>query len=110
MGSRSRGQLIIILILVAVAVLFFLSRQSRDIVDEPLTEVAALVREGKVTNIQVEGNRLLVVLKDRSKIVSLKEPESALTEQLLDLGITTEQLEAVQIEVGRGFQSLKLAQ
>jgi cell division protease FtsH len=91
--------LIIILILVAVAVLFFLSRQSRDIVDEPLTKVAALIREGEVTDIQVEGSRLLVVLKDRSKIVSLKEPESALTEQLLDLGITAEQLEAVQIEV-----------
>lgn len=101
MGSRSRGQYVILFILIAAAALFLVSQQSPDLAQEPLTKVAAEIRAGNVEIIEVRGNELVVQLKDGSGIESLKEPESALTEQLLDLGVTAEELEAVEIDVTR---------
>jgi hypothetical protein len=40
-----------------------------------------------------------IELEDGSRIVSLKEPESTLAEQLLNLGVAQEQLNALEIEV-----------
>jgi len=96
----SRGQIVVIVILVVVALLFYLrSFQGPETKDEPLTRVASELRAGRVTNIRVEGQELLVELKNGDKIASLKEPESALTEQLSALGVTESQLEGVDIEV-----------
>lgn len=97
---RSRGQFIIVLILVAVALVFYLrSLQAPDTVDKPLTEVAEQVRAGRVVSIRVKGSELDIELEDGSRIVSLKEPESTLAEQLLNLGVAQEQLNALEIEV-----------
>ena len=56
MSSRSKGQLVIILIIVAIAAIILLSRQAQDTIEEPLTEVAAQIRAGNVDTIQVKGD------------------------------------------------------
>ena len=102
MGSRSRGSpLIYLIILVAVAFLVysFYSQRVQDVTRKPLTELAAQVREGNVTEIRVEGDSLFAELADGEEIVSHKGTESTVIEQLRNLGVTAEELEAVEIEV-----------
>ena len=102
MSSRSRGSpfiYLIILIAVVFLVYSFYSQRVQDVARKPLTEIAAQVREGNVNSIRVEGDSLFVQLGDGEEIVSHKGSESTVTEQLRDLGLTTEQLEGVEIEV-----------
>ena len=102
MGSRSRGSpLIYLIILVAVVFLVysFYSQRVQDVTRKPLTELAAQVREGNVTQIRVEGDNLFAELADGEEIVSHKGTEATVIEQLRNLGVTAEELEAVEIEV-----------
>ena len=102
MGSRSRGSpLIYLIILVAVVFLVysFYSQRVQDVTRKPLTELAAQVREGNVTGIRVEGDNLFAELADGEEIVSHKGTEATVIEQLRNLGVTAEELEAVEIEV-----------
>ncbi|MBN1979660.1 MAG: ATP-dependent zinc metalloprotease FtsH [Anaerolineae bacterium] len=98
MSSRSKGQFVIILIIVAIAAIILLSRQVQDTVEKPLTDVAAEIRAENVKQIQVKGDELLVELKDGAKITSLKGTETDIYTQLEKLGITPEQLGNVEIE------------
>ena len=101
-NSQSRGSpFIYLIILAAVAFLVysFYSQQAQDTQDMKLSEVATQVREGNVAGIRVEDDRLLVDMKDGREIVSQKGPETTLTDQLRDLGITEEQLAGMDIEV-----------
>ena len=98
MSSRSKGQFVIILIIVAIAAIILLSRQVQDTVERPLTDVVAEIRAGNVKQIQVKGDELLVELGDGTKITSLKGTETDIYTQLEKLGITPGQLEDVEIE------------
>ncbi|MBU0705326.1 MAG: ATP-dependent zinc metalloprotease FtsH [Chloroflexi bacterium] len=101
MNSRPRGSnpLIYLIILVAVGFLMysFYAQQTQDIVQVPLTDVAAYVRDGSVISIRLEGDSLFVELRDGSEIVSRKEHESTVVEQLQALGITNEELTRISI-------------
>jgi len=100
--SRSTGSsFIYLLIIVAAAFLIysFYSQQMEDITNLPLTQVAAKIRANEVESIHVEGNTLSITLTDGDEIESHKGHESTVTEQLRDLGITTEQLANVEINV-----------
>jgi len=100
-SSKSKGSsFIYLIILVAAAFLVysFYSQRAQDVPRKKFSEVAMLVREGKVTSIRVEGDSLLVGLKNGEEIVSDKESASTVTEQLLNLGVTQEELESVVID------------
>ncbi|MGD8244288.1 MAG: ATP-dependent zinc metalloprotease FtsH [Anaerolineae bacterium] len=102
MGSKSRGSPFIYLIILAAVgflVYSFYSQQVQDVQDMKLSEVAAQAREGNVTSIRVEDDKLLVALAEGTEVVSHKGPESTLTEQLRNLGVTEEDLARVEIEV-----------
>ena len=102
MGGKSRGSPFIYLIILAAVgflVYSFYSQQVQDVQDMKLSELAAQVREGYVTGIRVEDDKLLVELADGIEVVSHKGPESTLTEQLRNLGVTEEELATVEIEV-----------
>jgi len=101
-GSKSRGSPFIYLIILAAVgflVYSFYSQQVQDVQDMKLSEVAAQVREGNVTSVRVEDDKLLVDLADGREVVSHKGPESTLTEQLRNLGVTQQELADVEIEV-----------
>jgi len=96
---RKNG-LVYILIVVAVAVLFYSASQSADRpADGSITDVAALVRDGQVNRIVVAGDQLTVQLKDKSVFVSTKEEGVNLTSSLTKLGVTPEQLAQVEYKV-----------
>ncbi len=102
MSGKSKGSpFIYLIILAAVAFLVysFYSQRAQDTQSMTFSEVAAQVRENNVSNIRVEDDKLLVELKDGSDVVSHKGRESTLTEQLQDLGVSSEQLAGVEIEV-----------
>ena len=102
MGGKSRGSPFIYLIILAAVgflVYSFYSQQVQDTQDMDLSEVAAQVREGNVASIRVENDKLLIDLTDGTEVVSNKGPEATLTEQLLDLGVTRQDLATVDIEV-----------
>ncbi|TET55567.1 MAG: AAA family ATPase, partial [Anaerolineales bacterium] len=63
-----------------------------------LSQVATNVREGLVSSIQIEGDLLIVDLKDGRELTATKEPESTIVEQLLALGVALEDLEGIEIE------------
>ncbi len=102
MNSKSGGSsLIYLLILMAAAFLVysFYSQQGRDVAATPLSDVAEQIRAGNVSSIQVEGNTLRVEFKNGDEAVSHKGGESTITEQLLDLGVTPEELAQIEIKV-----------
>jgi cell division protease FtsH len=101
-SPRSRGSpfiYLIILIAVVFLVYSFYSQRFQDVTQEPLTEIAAQIRDGSVTSIRVEGDTLFAELRDGNEIQSHKGPESDVIEQLRNLGITVEELGGVEIDV-----------
>lgn len=101
MNSRSRNgsPLIYLIILVAVGFLMysFYSQQTEDFTQIPLTDVATYAQEGNIVSIRIEGDTLFVELRDGSEIVSRKEHESTVVEQLQALGITNEELSRISV-------------
>jgi cell division protease FtsH len=100
--SRSGGSPFIYLIILVAAVFLvysFYSQRADTVTQTSLTDVAAQIREGNVKNIRVEGNNLYVELGDGQEVTSHKGTESTVTEQLRDLGITTAELESIDINM-----------
>jgi cell division protease FtsH len=61
-------------------------------------ERAKLLEERIITHIKVSGDRLTVIFKDESSAIAQKESGSSAKEELLHLGVTQEQLSAVEWE------------
>ncbi|NLE44098.1 MAG: ATP-dependent zinc metalloprotease FtsH [Chloroflexi bacterium] len=76
----------------------FYSQRSQSVLEKPLTDVAALVNDGQVTSIRIEGDALRLELIDGSNVISYKGPESTAIEQLVALGVTQDALTSVKIE------------
>ncbi len=100
---RNRSSIIYLLLVVAIIVLVVFNFQQQGNSQESLTinEVAMQIRQGRVTRITEDDNRLLVIYKDGTEAVSYKAPEATLVEQLMQLGVATEDLnpENVKIEI-----------
>jgi len=99
---RKNG-LVYILLLVAVAALFYNASQSTERPPEKqLTEIAALIQNGKIASITVVGDQLQVKLtNDSQTYFSHKEPGVNLTSSLVDLGVSPEVLAAIKLEVAQ---------
>jgi len=96
-----RNGLVYLLIVIAVAALFYSASQSAERPPEKeLTEVAALVEAGKVSKIVVSGNQLQVQLVgDKTVYVAQKEDQVNLTTSLLKLGVKPEALARVDLRI-----------
>jgi cell division protease FtsH len=88
--------LIIIAAGVALAAYQWLGRDT-DVQRVPFSEVARLVQAGEVQRIVVSGDSLDITLHDGSQLSSSREPDASLTESLVRLGVTQEQLANVEI-------------
>ena len=102
MGSRTLNRW-----LVAIGLLLFVILLLRTIIGMvpaslpslSLGTVAQLVRAGQVMRITVQGDELLIERRSGAQASSLKEHRVALVETLQDLGVTEQELSAVQIVV-----------
>jgi len=99
---RKNG-LVYLLLLIAVAALFYSASQSTERPPEKqLTEVAALIQKGKIASITIVGDQLQVKLtNDSQTYLSHKEPDVNLTSALIDMGVSSEALAAVKLEVAQ---------
>jgi ATP-dependent Zn protease len=72
-----------------------------------MSAVAAEVKAGTVTSIEIDGNQLTVATKDNATLTSQREPGQPLSQLLRDYGVTPEQLATVAIRVHQpsGFQT-----
>ena len=100
MNSRNQSYIIYLLLFIAIiAMLFYSFRQSttaQDVLN--LNQVASDIRAGKVTRIIADENRLRVIYADGEK-TSNKETNSTLVQQLLDLGVTSTELDPAKIKL-----------
>lgn len=71
----------------------------QKISDVNLNELANQINDGKVKDIQVEGEKLNITLTDDTKESSRKEAESSLSESLKNYGVDPEKLRAVSVNI-----------
>jgi cell division protease FtsH len=97
----TKNGFVYLLILVAAAALFFsIFPQSDQTQTTDITTIAKWVQRGEVESIRVRGNDLLVKRRDSAQIVvSRKEPGESLAKTLLGLGVSSEQLAALDYNV-----------
>jgi cell division protease FtsH len=67
--------------------------------DVTLNELANQINDGKVKEIQVEGDKLNITLIDDTKEKSRKEVESSLSESFKNYGVDSEKLRSISIDI-----------
>jgi len=100
-NSRNQSYVIYLLLFIAIIAMlvynFTSSSTSQDA--KTINEVAADVRSGKVTKITEDENRLRVVYSDGVEHNSNIETNATLVQQLLDLGVTPEELSPDRLKI-----------
>ncbi|MFN2197405.1 MAG: ATP-dependent zinc metalloprotease FtsH [Anaerolineales bacterium] len=97
--ARNRSSIIYLLLFIAIITLVVYNFQQNTTASEALTinQVAADVKAGKVTRIAEDDNRLSVVYNDGTEKISQKEAGATLVEQLVQLGVTSEELSSSNV-------------
>src|SRR3990167_1725673 len=90
----------------------YLSNQSAQSEQIPLSELARDVQTGQVKSIIISGDKLEITLINDTKKISQKESEASLTETLRNYNVSPEALALIAVEVknpsGWGFWLLNL--
>ena len=71
----------------------------QKVISITLNELANQINDGRVKEIQVEGEKLNITLQDDIKESSRKEAESSLSESLKNYGVDPEKLRAVSVSI-----------
>jgi len=98
---RNRYSIIYLLLFVAIIAMVVYNFQQQASIQEALTisEVAADIKSGNVSRVIEDDNRLRVVYAEGVERASHKESSATLVEQLLDLGVTSDELRNIKIEI-----------
>jgi cell division protease FtsH len=100
MSDLLKNLFAVILIFLFLSFLFsFLSRGSEGKKTISLSELVSQINEGKVKEIKVYGDDVLVFFKDGSLGISKKEAETSLSQSLANLGVDREKLKEIQINI-----------
>lgn len=99
-SPRGRNSLVLMILILIVAVLIF---QFRDGARSPerlaFNEVADLIKSGEITRIVIDDNDLEVISREGDTSFSRKEPTKTFVEQLLDLGVSADDLSTSNIKI-----------
>jgi cell division protease FtsH len=99
-NSRNQSYIIYLLLFVAIIVMVVYNFSQRGSTSEvSINQLAEDIKQGRVSKIEENENRLRVVYKDLTEAVSTKEADATLVEQLLNLGVTQEQLHPNNISI-----------
>lgn len=101
-SKRLRSGIIYLLLVLALGAFLYSSlmrRPSTTTSDAPIARIATLVRNNDVRSIEINGDRIIVVTRDSGELQSRIEQGAGLTSTLLDLGVTPQQLAAVEVSV-----------
>ncbi len=101
MKARNQSFIIYILLFMAIiAMVFFTVNQQSQATEEiPINKLASDIRDGRVKSIIEEDSRLEVQYTNNDIKVSTKDPGTPLIAQLVELGVTPEDLAADRISV-----------
>ncbi len=103
MSSRNQSYVIYLLLFVAIIAMVVYNFSQQGGTQEALTinEVAAHIQSNQIKKIVEDEDRLRITYADGSQRTSTKETNATLVQQLLDLGVTTQQLnpDNVKIEI-----------
>lgn len=101
MNSRNQSYVIYLLLFISIIVMAFYSFSQRSTAEIlTINQVAADIQAGKISEIEESENRLRVkYLEDAREAISNKEPAATLVEQLLNLGVTQEDLSPENIRI-----------
>lgn len=101
MNSRKQSYVIYALLAVAVIALLVYSFNSQENSESILSinEVAAQIQAGNVEKIIEDASILKLTMADGSQRESTKEPVATLVEQLVQLGVTPQQMNAENVKI-----------
>ncbi len=98
-SSRLRNGFVYLLILLAIgAILYSYRSQSTQPEAITISDVASGIKEGTIEKIKVSGNRLTITYSNGEVAASQKESDVSAKEELIALGVTSEQLAKVKWE------------
>lgn len=103
-GNFWNNMLGTLLLLVAITALFsYVTEQNVQPEELTITDVVTQVKGGEVDSIIVRGATLEVTYKDETRIhgEAKREIDASITESLTNLGVTTEELASITIDVQR---------
>ena len=104
--------IIAVLVFAGISGIYSLVADQKKVEDISLSQVAALVNQGKVKDITVKGEAISLTTTDDSLKSSKKETETGITETLKNYGVTSEALAATTItikdESGIGYWLLNI--
>jgi len=99
---KSSGQtnFVYLLILIAIVAMVFMNiNQDSGKAVLPINQLAAEIRKGNVEKIVEDENTLTATFKDGQEKTSTKESDTTLVEQLVNYGVTSEELNAAHISI-----------
>ena len=101
-SKRLRSGIIYLLLVLALGAFLYSSLMRRSpttVADATIARVATLVRNNDVRSIEINGDRILVITRSGEEFQSRIEQGVGLTNTLLNLGVTPEQIAAVDVSV-----------
>jgi cell division protease FtsH len=99
--TRNRSSIIYLLLFIAIIAMVVYNFNSQANTQEvlPINRVANDIEKGIVERIVEDDNRLRVIYSDGTERTSHKETNSTLIDQLIALGVTTEELNSEQLNL-----------
>jgi len=102
MKDLVKNFVVVVFIFILFSFLFYFvakNQQEKRLIS--ISELVSLINEGKVKEIEVVGDDVLVLMADDSFHIVRKEAESSLSQSLLNLGADNEKLKEVKIKIGK---------
>ena len=101
MNSRKQSYVIYVLLFVAVVALLVYSFNSQENSDSVLSinELAAKIQAGEIAKIVEDDSYLKITTSEGIILESTKDPTATLVEQLLQLGVTPQQMNADNVTI-----------
>lgn len=100
MKSSGQTNFVYLLILIAIVAMVFMNiNQDSGKAIMPINEVAAEIRKGTIEKIVEDENTLVVILKNGQEKTSSKESGASLVEQLVNYGVTSEELNTSNVSI-----------
>ncbi len=101
MNSRNQSYVIYLLLFIAIIsmLVYNFNSQTSGQNTKTINEVAAEINKGNIAKLVEEENKLQITFKDGGISSSNKEPDATLVEQLLHLGVQTENLAEDKIKI-----------
>ncbi|MCX6759207.1 MAG: ATP-dependent zinc metalloprotease FtsH [Candidatus Nealsonbacteria bacterium] len=99
MKNLTKNFIIILLIFLVISSIFTLFSDPFEKKKElSLTQVVEKINQGEIKKITVLNNDLEIIYQDETKAFSVKEAETALSQSLINYGVTQEKLKTLEIE------------